>query len=143
MRSYPEFEDNRVKHMEMIQAVIARLGTNSFLIKGWAVTVAGAFWGFAIGNKEEGLALASILPTVLFWGLDGYFLRTERFFVALHDAVRTGEPAVEPFFMAATRQDFGSAKTRTSWPRVLFSWTLIVFYLALVAGAVIVAVAVN
>jgi hypothetical protein len=34
LNGYDDFEQNRVKHMEMIQAVIARLAGNSFLIKG-------------------------------------------------------------------------------------------------------------
>jgi len=31
--------ENKVKHLEMIQAVIARMATNSFMFKGWAVTL--------------------------------------------------------------------------------------------------------
>ncbi len=34
--------------MEMLQAVIGRLGNDSFLIKGRAVTVAAAFLGSAV-----------------------------------------------------------------------------------------------
>jgi hypothetical protein len=142
MASYPEFEDNRVKHMEMIQGVISRLGTNSFLIKGWGITVAAAFWGFGIGEKEWGLALASLIPIALFWWLDGYFLRVERLFRALHEAVRTGEPTVEPFFMAASKTEFASKVADTSRRDVLFSETLFAFYGALVVGAAIVVAAV-
>lgn len=38
---YESFEDQRIKHLDMLQAVIGRLGNDSFLVKGWAVTVAG------------------------------------------------------------------------------------------------------
>jgi hypothetical protein len=37
-----------LKHLEFIQAVITRLANDSFLRKGWALTVAGAFYGFAV-----------------------------------------------------------------------------------------------
>ena len=145
MADYGDFEDARIKHLEMIQAVISRLGTNSFLVKGWAVTIAAALWGFAIGDREWGLALASMLPIALFWWLDGYILRVERLFRALHDAVRTGEPTVEPFFMAATKQEFASQATESSRRDVLFSETLFAFYGALAVAALIVvaAVAIN
>lgn len=97
---YGEFDDQRVKHLDMIQAVVARLGNNAFLIKGWAVTVAGAFMAFAVNRDEWQLTVASIAPTLLFWILDASFLRNERLFRHLYDRVR--ERSVEPFFMGAT-----------------------------------------
>jgi hypothetical protein len=135
---YEDFDDNRVKHLEMIQGVIARLGGNSFLVKGWAVTVSGAFMGFAITGKEWELAAAGLLPVALFWWLDGYFLRAERLFRGLHEAVRTSDE-IAPFFMAATRKDLALAQpTKASWKEVLFSLTLIGFYGALTVAALIV-----
>jgi len=139
MTSYADFDDNRVKHLEMIQSVISRLGTDSFLIKGWAVTVSGAFVGFAIGEKSWGLALAGVVPALLFWGLDAYFLRAERHFRALHEAVRTSEAGVPPFFMAATSSEFKPSSPKCSWPKALISWTLVLFYGTLVVSALIVA----
>ena len=36
--------DRKMKHLEMIQGVISRMANNSFMLKGWAVTlVAGIF----------------------------------------------------------------------------------------------------
>ncbi len=64
-----------LKHLEFIQAVIARLAGNSFLIKGWALTVTGAFYGFAVHGSDWRLAALGLLPALTFWGLDGYFLR--------------------------------------------------------------------
>jgi hypothetical protein len=37
-------EGGWLKHLEFVQAVITRLANNSFLMKGWALTVAGAFY---------------------------------------------------------------------------------------------------
>lgn len=36
-----------MKHLEFIQTVIGRLSTNAFLMKGWALTVSAAFFGFS------------------------------------------------------------------------------------------------
>ena len=38
----PVLDDGRIKHLELIQMVVARMGNNSFLIKGWSLTVTGA-----------------------------------------------------------------------------------------------------
>jgi hypothetical protein len=34
---------DKIKHLEMIQAVISRLANNSFLLKGWSITLVSAF----------------------------------------------------------------------------------------------------
>ena len=34
--------EDKLKHLEFIQNIITRMNTNSFLIKGWAVTIASA-----------------------------------------------------------------------------------------------------
>ena len=142
-------EDHRVKHLEMIQTVIARLGNNSFLVKGWAVTVAGVFFGFAVNKPDAGLALVSLLPTALFWLLDAYFLRTERLFRALHDRVRKPATAVEPFCMAATGPPFvksvreGPNKAAASRWKAFSSVTLLVLYGGLSLSALVVALAIS
>lgn len=103
--SYNDFEPNRIKHMEMIQAVIARAAGNSFLIKGWALTLTGAFLGFGVNKSSPGLAAAAFLPILVFWLLDTYYLRMERLFRELYTCVRIYTD-VEPFFMAATSEAF-------------------------------------
>lgn len=36
--------ESKIKHLEMIQGIINRMASNSFYLKGWAVTlVAGIF----------------------------------------------------------------------------------------------------
>lgn len=138
MSNYATIEDNRIKHLEMIQAVIGRLGNDSFLVKGWAITVAGAFLGFAVNSDKAYLALASVVPTVFFWNLDTYYLWAERLFRILYDDVRTSD-AVAPFFMAATSDDFIKAakqrKTKVPTRGEIFrSTTIWRFYMAIVAA---------
>jgi hypothetical protein len=147
MSGYDAFDANRIKHLEMIQAVIGRLGNDSFLVKGWAVTVAGVFFGFAVNGSDSSLAFASLLPTVVFWGLDTYFLRSERLFRALYDRVRADESAVPAFSMAATGSDFieslgDAADDVASWLGTFLRPTLAVFYGGIVASALAVALAI-
>lgn len=92
------------KHLEMIQAVISRMAANSFALKGWSVTAATALLAFAAGSKHPWVALVALLPTCVFWALDGYYLALERRYRALFRkvAAETGSPpAQSPFDMNA------------------------------------------
>jgi hypothetical protein len=113
-----------LKHLEFIQAVITRLANDSFLMKGWALTVAGAFYGFAVKGTSWKLAAIGLMPVLIFWGLDGYFLRQERLFRGLYDQVRQHNPRIEPFCMNAAAH----AQVVASWGRTLVSRTLAPFY---------------
>jgi hypothetical protein len=131
--SYNDFEPNRVKHMEMIQSVVARLAGNSFLIKGWALTLTVAILGFAVNKNSSGLAAVAGIPILVFWRLDGYYLHTEWLFRELHKKVRLLESGVEPFFMGATDADFVEGlpeDARSQW-RTLWRPALRRFYGAL------------
>jgi hypothetical protein len=118
-----------IKHLEFIQAVITRQANNSFLIKGWGVTVAGAFYAFAANRLNWRIALIGLLPAFTFWGLDAYFLRQERLFRCLYDAVRKPELSVDAFCMNP-RDHPHNVK---SWWNVLTSRTLFWFYGTIVA----------
>lgn len=106
MPNYSHFDDQRIKHLDLIQAVVSRLGGNGFLIKGWSLTVAGVFFGFAVERDEWPLLVASAFLTAVFWALDTYFLRAERLFRELYRRVALMDPSIEPFFMAATDPQF-------------------------------------
>ena len=142
-------EDQQIKHLEMIQGVISRLANNSFLIKGWAITVTGAFLGFAVDATDSALAVASALPTLAFWALDTHFLRSERLFRALFDRARTIPPGVEPFFMGGTSAAFvesisgGPKPDLSSWWVTAARPTLALHYGGLLASAGGVALAIG
>ena len=82
--------ENKFKHMEMIQDVINRLANNSFMIKGWCITIVAAIFvlGEKDGTKNEFLFIA-LIPIVSFWILDSFYLRGERLYRALYRKVIT------------------------------------------------------
>ncbi len=43
--------EKKLKHLEFIQNTITRMANNSFLLKGWTITVVGAL----IGLNKDGL----------------------------------------------------------------------------------------
>ena len=80
--------DNVIKHLEMLQGVINRMASNSFLIKGWAVVLTGAsFWLLARTGANCSGKYGIMAVVAVFGGLDGYYLRQERLFRALYKDV--------------------------------------------------------
>jgi len=79
---------NLFKEIDLIQEVIKRMASNSFLLKGWSLTLITAF--FVLINKkvlDSNLMFFVLLPLIVFWGLDAYFLRLERLYRKLYDWV--------------------------------------------------------
>jgi len=115
-------KDQVIKHLEMIQRIISRLGANSFLIKGWSITIlAAALLFIANTGAAAWLALCFAVPMLGFWGLDGYFLWQERLFRKIYDSVRAN---------SATDFSMKPAKSKgDSWLSAVFSRTLLAFYL--------------
>jgi hypothetical protein len=126
--------ENKRAHLEMIQAIITRMSTNSFLLKGWSVTLASALFALAAGGAQPLFVYLAYFPAFVFWILDGYFLRQERLFRKLYDHVRhLGESDVD-FSMDTSTVDGEVA----AWSAVVFSKTLLIFHGAVFGSIVIV-----
>lgn len=80
---------SRLEHLKMIQAIVTRLAQNSFLLKGWSVTLTTGLLAASLPDKGVYAPLA-FFPATVFWGLDGYYLMEERLFRDLHQAVSDG-----------------------------------------------------
>lgn len=75
----------------MIEAVIERMGNNSFQLKGWAVTLVTVIGALSQqGNDKRFFALAFV-PLVAFWLLDAYYLQLERKYKVLYRNVKDGQ----------------------------------------------------
>ena len=79
-----------VKHLEMTQSVINRLGRNSFLLKSWSMTIlVAAMVLIARENLQNQYFVSTLLlPIAGFWILDGYFLWQERLFREVYKDIR-------------------------------------------------------
>jgi hypothetical protein len=135
MPTYGEFEPERINHLQMIQAVVARLANEAALIRGWALTVSAAFFGLAANGKSWQVAAVGLLPVVAFWGLNAYYLLAERQYRALHDRVRDRSSDVAPFSMDARGVQVAS------WWATLWAPTVAAFYGVIFVVGVIVFVA--
>lgn len=92
-----------ISHLVMVQEVIGRMASNSLALKSLAATVAAAIIALAASQSEQGgdsatVALMSLLPLAIFWFLDAFYLRIEKAYRGLFDAIRRGH-SVEAFTM--------------------------------------------
>src|SRR5215207_2306554 len=97
--------DAKFKHLDYIQTAIGRMATNSFLFKGWAITIATGLSAFGAVDAKVALLAIALVTIVLFWGLDGYYLWLERGFIALHNEVAAKSEDQIDFAMAVDKTD--------------------------------------
>jgi hypothetical protein len=116
----PLNEDQR-KHLEFIQAVIARLASSSTATKGWGLTVATAAFGFSATKAVPVVAGLGIVVVIFFGILDSYYLREERLFRYLYDDARRGKVRV----YSMNKNEYSSKCKRRS---VIRSWSVLGFY---------------
>ncbi len=136
--------EKKLKHLEFIQNVITRMNTNSFMIKGWAVTLVAALFALSDKTHQHHLYLIAFIPVPLFWLLDGFFLATEKRFRELYKKVSSLEESNIDFDMNPY-SDLGNAKwwklnlsKALNWVGASFSITLILFYGVMLAVMMVV-----
>jgi hypothetical protein len=130
-------EEAFTKHLEFIQNIINRMSNNSFLLKGWNVTVSSAILALIISDPNPLFVVVALLSSLSFWGLDAYYLRQERIFRCLYDDLRLSINAkktkkVEVFSLDTDKYD----AQVTSWFRTL--WSRSIFWLHGVVTTVVI-----
>jgi hypothetical protein len=141
--------DKQLKHLEFIQNVITRMNSNSFMIKGWAVTLVAALFALSAKETAKNLYLITFIPVPVFWLLDGFFIATERRFKNLYKSVSIVDEAnvdfnMNPYFDVKLIEPQNNQKLTkweefqnwctmnwnkiTEWFKGTFSITLILFY---------------
>ena len=127
--------ENKLKHLEFIQNVITRMNTNSFLIKGWAITLVSALFALAASDTNLNYVLITYLVLPVFWVLDGFFISTERKYGDLYDDVAQIDKDDEVDFSMKTKK---YNKGNRIWIAGIFSKTLIPFYgIAIIATVIV------
>ena len=123
-------------HLSMIQGIVTRLGQNSFLLKGWSVLLVSALLALGAASSEELVLIVAFLPVLTFWGLDGYFLWQERLFRSLYDHVRKRDEETIDYSMDVSV--IRKQPSRPTWPRAIFSRTLITFHVVVLVTVLVI-----
>lgn len=121
--------EKKLKHLEMIQAVINRMANNSFMLKGWTVTLVAGIFALASKDADKMYFLIAYIPLIIFWGLDSYYLLQERLYRSLYDKVRVQEDCEIDFSLKATTKEFKN--TKNTYCDCVTSTTELWFYLPL------------
>ena len=130
--------ENKIKHLEFIQTVITRMNQNSFQIKGWMITIVSALLSLYASSGKQIYILVAIVPTVIFWFLDTYYLQQERKFRGVYNDVAGLSPEdsrvdVRDFEMPIQKYQCG----RYCYFNVLISRTILPLYGVVIIGLVI------
>lgn len=116
-------EDKRC-HLQFLQDVITRMASNSFLVKGWSITLVAALFALALDKSNLALIVVAVFPCAFFWLLDGYFLWQEQLYRALYDKVRVIDPQSIDYSM-----NTGDVMHQTgALLNALLSQTLVIFH---------------
>lgn len=125
----------KIRYLEMIQNVISRMASNSFLLKGWAVTIVVGLLAFAnLKDMDSKFIIIALVPTIFFWILDSFFLQQERMYIKLYNAA-TKLNKLEDINFSLNAKPY--EKEVDSLCKVMFSKTLLWFYLPITVVIVI------
>ena len=129
----------KIAHLQMIQAIITRLAQNSFMIKGWTVTLVAALFALGAADANGLFVYLAYFPAFMFWALDAYFIRQERLFRKLYEHVSGQQDGSADFSMAtAPLQQKVAGIWSTAW-----STTLLLFHGTITATIVVVMVVIR
>ena len=120
-----------IKHLEFIQSVITRMNTNSFQMKGWMVAIVSAILALYASTKNHYFVLVGILPTLIFWFLDTYYLWQERKFRGLYNDVAGLSKDPQKIELFAMRPDLYTGGKYNFWD-VFTSITIVSLYLPVI-----------
>ncbi|RIX36232.1 hypothetical protein D3M95_02875 [Corynebacterium falsenii] len=147
-------ETVRLKHLDYIQSIVARMAHSSTQAKSWLLPVVTATFGYALTQRSGTVALLGIAAILLFGYMDASYLRQERAYRRLYNAVAAGkkipELSLDPHDIDRKIPDADGdpsprdksdeepsfwRKLRTAFrgwfffdPRVWFSWSIFPFY---------------
>lgn len=138
MSSNKIFKNNRLevlhKELDLVQNCINRMSNNSFIIKGWTITIVVAIITLITPNKSDfKIQIGISILITLCWLFDCYFLRLERLYRAKYQwlVVNRAEGAslkylydLNPYNQNMRLEDLSNC----NFIRVLFSHTLFYYY---------------
>jgi len=113
-----------LKEIDIIQDIIKRMAFNSFMIKGWAITLVVVT--LLLKGTEKYQVWIAFIPLLVFWFLDAYFLWQERMYRKLYDWVINNRLKTEEYLFDMNAYRFkDKVQSRV---RIMFSITLGWFY---------------
>ena len=126
-------DNDRVEHLKMLQNIISRMAGNSSLMKRWAMVLVPAVATFGkFGDAPVVATIAGGVPLIFMWWQDAKYLRLERAYRKMYEAIVAGEE-VKMFdldhrpYLDRVNSDF----------KTVCSWSVALFYLPLLVALIV------
>jgi hypothetical protein len=118
--------DVKIRFLEMIQGIMTRMATNSFMLKGWAITLIAGVFILAEKDSNAIYFLIAYVPIVLFWFLDSYYLMLERQYKHFYDIITDKKTSDIDFKISRPKPN---KERKTYYSQCLMSVTEWLFYI--------------
>ncbi len=123
-------EERLHKEVDLIQGIISRMANNSFILKGWVITIVVAILAInkdtIITDDIKYISIVLLLPLITFWYLDAFFLHKERCYRELYKWVINHRLKCDDYLYDLNYARFEDKVEKIR--KIMFSKTLIYFY---------------
>lgn len=120
------------KEIDLIQACITRMAQNSFLVKGWMISLLVVVLGLYDTTTGAVTSIVMVVSVICFWYLDAFFLRTEKLYRLKYEWVIKNRHFSDDFcydLNPHNKQMWGEDRIAPSTFGVMLSKTMLPFYL--------------
>jgi hypothetical protein len=119
-----DMKDYLFKEISLIQDILKRMASNSFMIKGWTLTLVVVT--LLLKSEQKYHVFIAFIPLIIFWYLDAYFLWQERLYRRLYNWVIMNRMNTDQYLLDMNAYRFKDKEQ--SKLRIMFSETLWWFY---------------
>ena len=112
----------KLRYLEIIQSTISRMAWNSFMFKGWSITIIAGLSAFSVHEADNNVLVIAAVSTILFWSIDSYYLALEKSYRKLYEKTVTTSQSAVDFNMTV------SPVRISTWVRTTYRPVLCLFY---------------
>lgn len=125
--------DRKIKHLEMVESTINRMSQNSFMLKGWAITLLVGIFALSAQATDKRFILIIYIPLFAFWFLDSFYLQVERKYRTLYKKVLKIKDENIDFNMDINNFNKNIVKEeKLNYYDSVFSFTELIFYIPII-----------
>ena len=132
-------DDNKRAYLSLIQEPIGRMSTASSIFKGFAATIVTGTAALTYANVKLVILILSFCPILAFAALDIYYLRLERLYRGLYNAVLKKEHPVDFQIIPPSDKGFVKKSNASIW-RCMTSPSIWLFYPMMIVILVVICI---
>jgi len=104
-------------YLGILQSVISRMSSNSAACKTWCVTIISAMIVFILNKEKPNNIWIAMVPLLLFFILDSYYLGLERHFRHIYNKfiqkLHSDNVSINDLYLLVPHTDYGSSISST------------------------------